>query len=303
MQKEEYDFELIVNYLSGNNSTEKIVQKIRKYLEENNQTYRLIEIREPTPISKLLENREIQINKGVVCIGGDGTVSETLGYMLKNDIKAPLAIIPTGTANFIATAFKLIKNRKSFDFLLKGKIRAVDVGVIDYGNEKNFFLLGIGLGFQENFLRITKDRLKSRLGVFSYIVSALSKLLTLKKIPLKIIYNHSEISTEICFLTLLNMQASVLRVFPFFKDKEVKCDDKRFDLYYVEYKNFFHAVLGTLVFHLFGKLNFGLVKFIKGEEFTLESPAICGTQVDGELRNCLPVKIYFHHEPCRFLVA
>lgn len=303
MQKQEYDFELIVNYLSGNNGTEKIIKKIKKFLEKNNQSYRLIEIRRPLPISKLLEDGDISFRKGVICVGGDGTVSETFGFMLKNNIKTPLAIVPTGTANFIATAFKMIKNKKNFDFLLKGKVREVDVGVVDYGNDKNFFILGIGLGFQENFLRITKDRLKSHLGVFSYIFSALTRLLTLKRIPVKISYNGSLINTEICFLTILNMQASVLKVFPFFKDKEVKGDDKKFDLYYVEYKNFFLAVLGTLFFHLFGNFNFGLVKSIKGEKFTLESPELCGTQVDGELRSCLPVKIYFHSEPCRFLVS
>gem|GEM_PF-1906771 len=303
MHQEEYDFELIVNYLSGNNGTEKIVEKIKKFLDQKNQKYKLVEIVKPIPISKLFENGKILIKKGVVCIGGDGTVSETLGYMLKNNIKAPLAVIPTGTANFIATAFKMVKNRENFEFLMKGKIKEVDIGVIDYGDEKNFFLLGIGLGFQENFLRITKDRLKSCLGIFSYIIFALTKLITLKKIPVKISFGQEEINTKICFLTVLNMQASVLKVFPFFKDNKVRSDDKIFDLYYVEYKNYFLAVLGTLVFHLFGKLNFGLVKSARAERFTLESPVFCGTQVDGELRSCLPVKIYFHSEPCRFLVS
>jgi diacylglycerol kinase family enzyme len=297
----EFDFQIIANLLSGKGEATATLKKLTDFLEANQQTFRVLTIDKPTPISKLPSDGKIKIKKGVICLGGDGTVSETVGYVLNHKLNVPIALIPTGTANIIAATLGLEK-KTGFDFLLENRFKTVDVGVAQYEDEKNYFLLGLGLGFEEKFLKLTKEKFKNRLGIFSYIFAALGELLSLKKIPLTITIDGRAIKVNVCLLTVLNLQPLILRFFPLFRHREINCQDNRFNLYWVEYQNYFQALLGTLAFHLLGKLNFGLVKTLCGKEFSLESSGICGTQLDGELRSCLPVKVFFRQEPVKFFV-
>lgn len=301
MVKEEYDFQIIANLMAGKGEARKKLEKIEIFLKNNGQSYRITAIDTPTPISKIPEDGKIKIIKGVICIGGDGTVSETIGYILNNKIEVPIALVPTGTANIIAATLKLGLKKNNFDFLLNNEIKEIDVGVAEYQSERDYFLLGLGLGFEENFLRLTKEKFKNKLGVFSYVFAALSELLSLKKIPLVIESTEVQIKAEVCLLTVLNLQPVILAHFPLFKNKEIKGDDGVLDIYFVEYKNYFQAFLGTLFFHVFGRMNLGLVKKVTGKEFSLESPALVPTQIDGELRGKLPVKIALYSQKCRFL--
>ncbi|MGB9637430.1 MAG: diacylglycerol/lipid kinase family protein, partial [Microgenomates group bacterium] len=186
MTAEEYDFQIIANLLAGKGEAKDKLEKLKNYLESQQQKYRVMVIETPTPISKIPEDGRIKIKKGVVCIGGDGTLSETVGYVLNNKIDVPIALIPTGTANIAAATLGLELEKNDFKFLLEGKVKEIDIGVAEYQNEKDYFVLGLGLGFEENFLRLTKERLKAKMGIFSYIFAAISELLSLKRIPLMI---------------------------------------------------------------------------------------------------------------------
>lgn len=302
LMQEEYDFQIIANLLAGKGEAKVKLEKLKDFLSKNDLSFRSLEITKPTPISQIPQDGRIKIKKGVICLGGDGTVSETVGYVLNNKIEVPIALIPTGTANIIASTLRLIISLDNFNFLLENKIKTIDIGVAEFKNEKDYFILGLGLGFEEKFLKITKEKLKSKLGIFSYILSALSELLSLKKIPLKIENCKSKINLNVCLLTVLNLQPAILKAFPLFKDSRIIGDDGRFNLYYIEYKNYFQAFLGTLLFHFLGRFNFGLVKTLKGNDFLVKSPISVGTQIDGELRSTLPVKISLHSQSCRFLI-
>ncbi len=298
----EFDFQIIANLLAGKGSARQSLEDLKKFLDQNGQTYRVLTVEQPTPISKLPADGRVKIKKGVICLGGDGTVSETVGYVLNHKISAPIALIPTGTANIIAATLGLEKGRMNFNFLLENQQKAVDVGVAEYDHEKDYFLLGLGLGFEEKFLKLAKDKSKAKFGVLSYIFAALSELLSLHPIPLTLKSADSTREVKVCLLTVLNLKPQILKIFPLFKDELIRGDDRILNLYLVEYRNFLWALSGTLLFHLLGKVNFGLVKPVCGREFTLESPALCGTQVDGEQRACLPVRIYLHPKPAKFLV-
>jgi len=298
---EEFDFQIIANLLAGDGETEEKLLKLKGFLSSRNQTYRVYVVDKPTQISKIPAGGEIKIKKAVVCLGGDGTISETVGYVLNHEIDSPIAVIPTGTANIVANTLG-IENEKNFAFLLNKKEITVDIGVAEYAQEKIFFILGLGLGFEENFLKLSKEKFKAAIGIFSYIFAALSELFSLKKIPIEIICDQKNIKTNVCLLTALNLKPRILTVFPLFKDDSIKGHDQLINIFYVEYRNFFQAFFDTLFFHILGS-NFSFVKKLSGKEFLLKSPTIVGTQVDGELRGSLPVKISFFSNPCRFWIS
>lgn len=290
MPKNEIDFQIIANLMSGKGETLKTLNNLICFLDNNNLTYDLLKIEKPSPIS-LLPAGKSKIKKGVVCIGGDGTVSETIGYILNNKLNCPLSIIPTGTANFIATAFKVMGSTSDFRFLLEKRIKKVDVGSADYGERKNYFMLGLGLGFEENFLKLTKEKYKTRLGIFSYILSALSELMSLKKIPLLLNIDGKEKNINVCTLMVLNTPPRILNIFPLFQFNSIAENNGTLSLQYVEYINYFHAFLGTLALHILGNINFGTVKSVDFKHLLISSNEVIGTQIDGELKGNLPTEI------------
>lgn len=298
-----YDFQIIANLMAGKGEARKKLVDVEEFLEAHGKTFRSLKIEKPTPISQIPQDGRTFIEKGLICIGGDGTVSETVGYVLNNKINIPLAVIPTGTANIIATTLGINKSA-DFDFLLAGKTGQLDIGVAEYANnEKHFFLLGLGLGFEEKFLKLAKDKLKSKFGVFTYFLAALTELLSLKKISLSISDNQKAINTDVSLLTVLNLQPRIFKHFPLFKWPEIKGDDGRLNLYFVQYRNYFQALLGTLAFHLLGRKNFGLVKTLSSPSFVLDSKSLVGTQLDGESHGNLPVKIFLYPKQISFLIS
>ena len=297
---EQVDFQIVANFMAGKGSAKQILSNLELFLKNNGKTFSVLTIDKPTSISKLPNHN--QINEGLICIGGDGTVSESVGYILNHNLKIPLAIIPTGTANFIADAFGLDNHHFDFMFLLDKKLKKIDIGMADYGKEKNYILLGFGLGFEEKFSKITKEKFKSKLGIFSYIFAALAELLSLKRIPITIKAGENIVSTDVCTLMVLNIPPKILRTFPLFKFNSVNEDDGLLSLKYVEYKNYLHAFLGTLALHILGRVNFGLVKTLVDKEFHLESSTVIGTQVDGELKGNLPVAISVLPKSFSFLI-
>ncbi len=181
IMSEEFDFQIIANLLAGKGEGRKKLELLENFLRENHLTYQKTVIDSPTPISKIPKDGKLKIQKGVICIGGDGTISETVGYVINNGIEVPIAVIPTGTANIIASTLNLCPEGNAFDFLLANNTKKIDIGIAEYLNEKYYFILGIGFGFEENFLRLTKEKLKSRVGILSYIFAALAELFSLKK--------------------------------------------------------------------------------------------------------------------------
>lgn len=289
------DYLIIANLMSGKGESEKKLQEVKRMVSNHEESYKTIEIREPKRISKIIL-ADTRINKNVICIGGDGTVSETVGLMINNKIDVPLRILPTGTANIIAGTLG-IEGKILEVFRGSGgseginNIRTFDIGVAQYRDEKEYFLLGIGLGFEEKFIELAKKGLKTRFGSLSYILTALSELFAISPFQVKLEVDNKIIKINVALLVAFNLQPKILKAFPLFPFREIKGDDGLLNVFYVEYRNRLQAILGTLLFHIFGNISFGLVKKIKTSEISIESPIPCRTQIDGEIRGELPVRL------------
>jgi len=298
----EYDFQIIANLLAGRGLAGGLLEELKIFLQKNSQSFRVLSVGKPTPISKVPEDGSVKIKKAVICLGGDGTVSETVGYVLDNHLHVPIAVIPTGTSNIISTVLQPKRKTNDFDFILNGRVKQVDVGVADFGSEKDFFLMVFGLGFEEKFLKLVKEKLKNRLGMVSYLLAALSELLVIKKIPVVIKVNGKEIRKDVALVAVFNLKPILFKIFPLFHDSRIIGDDGILNLYYIEYKNYLQAVLETLCFHFIGVKNMGLVKTISGKNFQITSPVPTGAQIDGELKGNLPVTLSLNEEKCSFLI-
>lgn len=115
----------------------------------------------------------------LIIAGGDGTVKKVCKMILKHNVHLPVALLPLGTANNVASSLKL--KDKSLGSIIKGwhknKQIKYDTGKLTYGGNENFFFESFGYGIFP-FL-ITKMIEKKPAGD---ITPEQSKLLTLEEL-------------------------------------------------------------------------------------------------------------------------
>lgn len=298
---ETYDFQIIANCLAGKGRAKEELKSIKRFLRLHGKTYTSLEILKPTPISQIPQDGSLIVTKGVICIGGDGTVSETIELMLKRNWNLPIFIIPTGTANFIANSIG-VRTNISYDKLLGGKFKEYDLGVCESQEGKDYFLIGIGLGFEQKFLEMAKQHQKKFLGKISYFLAALLELFKLHPLSYQLISDGLKTNIKSTMLTILNLKPKITTFLPLFPEKEITPEDGFLDIIYVEHKNYFQSFLGILFFHLLGGVDFGFVKRFKAKEVEIISQDEVKSQIDGEVKGKLPFRIRVIPKKVRFLV-
>lgn len=105
----------------------------------------------------------------IVIAGGDGTIKETITELLKSGNAAkrlPIAILPCGTANNIATSLNI--KGEMIDIIRKwsySETTAIDVGEIFFFEEKpNFFIESFGYGLFPYLMKEMTKTGKNKIG-------------------------------------------------------------------------------------------------------------------------------------------
>jgi diacylglycerol kinase family enzyme len=113
----------------------------------------------------------------IVVAGGDGTINEAAEGMIASEV--PLAILPAGTANVLATEMKLGGNLEKVARRL-GELRPKRISVghltCDGGAVSRHFLLMAGVGLDAHVVHRVNAALKARTGKFAYWVAGWSLL-------------------------------------------------------------------------------------------------------------------------------
>ena len=104
----------------------------------------------------------------VFTLGGDGTAMEVVGALAGRG--TPVGILPGGTGNLIArTLGTPLSVRKAVPALLAGTVIDVDLGRLADGRR---FAFAAGVGIDATMIERTPARLKRRLGVMAYALTA-----------------------------------------------------------------------------------------------------------------------------------
>jgi diacylglycerol kinase family enzyme len=113
----------------------------------------------------------------IVVAGGDGTVNEAAEGVIGTSV--PLALLPCGTANVLATELKLGRSADRVARRLDSmKPRRIAAGHLtcDGGRVSRHFLLMAGLGLDAHIVYHVNGALKARTGKFAYWVAGWSLL-------------------------------------------------------------------------------------------------------------------------------
>ena len=102
--------------------------------------------------------------------GGDGTVQRSVDAMAGS--KTPLAILPAGTANLLATNLGIPQDiERAVAIGLRGERRSLDVG--RFNGER--FAVMAGAGFDAAMIEQADGTLKDRLGRVAYVWTGLAE--------------------------------------------------------------------------------------------------------------------------------
>jgi diacylglycerol kinase (ATP) len=112
----------------------------------------------------------------ILVAGGDGTINEVMGGVVRSHV--PMAILPGGTANVLATEFKLSRRMEQTARRLEEfRPQRISVGCLtcEDGLER-YFLLMAGIGLDAHIVYNINGPLKTRIGKLAYWVAGWSLL-------------------------------------------------------------------------------------------------------------------------------
>lgn len=167
-----------------------------------------------------------------VCIGGDGTLSDTVNGIMRLPYEKRPAIgyIPMGTANDVATTLRLPSDpKKAVMAVAHGSPVAFDIGQI---GEDTFFTYIAAFGAFTEVSYETPQNIKNSLGHLAYVLGGIGSLATIKEHHVRIEYDGGELEGDYIFGGVTNT-TSVAGIVKFSPD-DVKLGDGLFEVILVK---------------------------------------------------------------------
>jgi YegS/Rv2252/BmrU family lipid kinase len=106
----------------------------------------------------------------LVVWGGDGMVQRTLDVVAHEKAKTPVAIMPAGTGNLLASNLGIPADmEQAVDIAVRGDRRRIDMGKLD----GEYFGVMAGIGFDGAMINDADRKMKDRLGKLAYVWTGL----------------------------------------------------------------------------------------------------------------------------------
>lgn len=141
----------------------------------------------------------------VVCVGGDGTLSETVAGLAQLQSPPPLGYIPQGTANDVAASLGLPKNPlQAAKLIARGDTMELDVGKF---NDSDYFTYIAAFGAFTEVSYETPRENKQILGHLAYVFQGVAQLPKLSAYPVIVEYDDGVIEGDFLFGSVSNTKS------------------------------------------------------------------------------------------------
>ena len=230
------------------------------------------------------------IENGATCVvasGGDGTVAAAAHPLVGTDI--PLGIIPTGTANVVATNLEIPSQLERAIQLITGhhQVRSIDVLEV----EGRTALLSVGAGIDGAVIKSTTRDQKKRFGRWAYFKSIVQAIIKADNHRLKLEIDGTPLNRVGIGVMALNMQK--VGVGPLSYGKYIALDDGIIDVAVARMRNW------RDVWHLFKGFLSGnfrepkvMTHYPMRRKLVIDAKTPLEVQMDGESLGKTPVTIY-----------
>ncbi|MGL5439089.1 MAG: YegS/Rv2252/BmrU family lipid kinase [Filifactoraceae bacterium] len=146
---------------------------------------------------KLIKMEDMEI---IIAAGGDGTLKDVVQWMFDEGVEKPLLALGAGTCNNFTTNIDIVKDiTLALDALLEGRVRSVDIGLI---NHEIVFLSSLAGGMFVDTSYKTDGNLKQVLGPLAYYLKPINELTNIKSYKVRV-ETRDEVIEESVFLFLL----------------------------------------------------------------------------------------------------
>jgi len=192
----------IINPTAGKGMTVKAIPLIKEYCSKHSLPFRIIETSYAGEATVLAREAVKNNLKGVIAVGGDGTVLETANGLMGSGI--PLGILPLGSGNDFARALNIPRGiqsvEKALQILKDGKTSSVDVGLFfDCA-----FLNVASIGFDAEIVRDLPKVKRFLKGSAAYVASVFYKFLTYKNKTVTLTIDGQDITTDLFLAAICN---------------------------------------------------------------------------------------------------
>ena len=139
----------------------------------------------------------------VVCVGGDGTLSEVIADLMKIPNPPSLGYIPMGTTNDVASTIGLPKNDTigAARRIVDGREHPFDVG--GFGKDEYFSYIAAFGAFTEVSYATPQEQ-KRALGHLAYVLQGAQQLGKIERIPTRVEYDSGVFEGELVYGSMSN---------------------------------------------------------------------------------------------------
>ena len=213
---------LIFNPVSGRGNAQNDLEYLRSHLSQELDL--TVYKTSPECDAQTLTKQSVEQGVDLIIVsGGDGTINAAAAAMIQSSI--PLAIIPRGTANAVATALDIPSNlQEACDVALNGDVYTIDTACC---NGRPMVLLA-GIGLEASVIEQASRDAKDRFGAFAYFLSSVQQLSELDSFDAQLETEDRIISVSASAITVANIapSTSVLAQGP----AEIIADDGLLDI-------------------------------------------------------------------------
>lgn len=137
----------------------------------------------------------------VVCIGGDGTLNETIAGLLQANVRIPIGYIPAGTTNDYAHSLSLSSDvLQAARDAVEGEIYPLDVGTFN----GRYFTYTASCGAFTRASYSTSQSMKNTLGHLAYVLEGIKDLPSLRPFHLRVETDESLLEDDFLFCSITN---------------------------------------------------------------------------------------------------
>jgi len=236
----------------------------------------------------------------VFTLGGDGTAMEVVGALAGAPV--PIGILPGGTGNLIArTLGTPLGVARAVRALLDGDVAHVDLGTVRAaGSAPRHFAFAAGVGIDARMIEDTPARLKRRLGVLAYALTAGRAVLAGEHFPVRVVVDGEEIRRDAVAVMIVNFGTVLGELLQF--GPGIHHDDGRLDLCLFCPRTVADAVR---VLWRLSRKDFrpdDALVYRPGTHFIVEPLVPRAAQADGELLGQTPIEVRVVPRGARLLV-
>ena len=193
---------LIVNPVAGKLKAHSILIDVISELQKGDMSVTVCVTGKRGDATRFAEEADPKVYDIVACLGGDGTLNETISGILKSKSGIPIGYIPAGSTNDFAQSMKLPNTpKKAAEVIAKGSPKKVDIGLF---NEKRNFSYVAAFGIFTAASYNVPQEFKNILGHTAYLLGGVKEIGNIKSHHVKIKLDDREIEGDYIFGAVAN---------------------------------------------------------------------------------------------------